>query len=53
MLFDDKTYIKIDGKIQRLRNNPSPKGVGRLGGTGIGSETESIGCFMRLIRRIK
>jgi len=21
----DKTYIKIDGKIQRLRNNPFPK----------------------------
>jgi hypothetical protein len=34
MLFEDKTYIKIDGKIQRLRNNPSPKGVAKLGGWG-------------------
>lgn len=26
---DDKTYIRIDGNIQRLRNNPFPKmGVG-------------------------
>jgi len=24
-LFDDTAYIRIDGNIQRLRNNPFPK----------------------------
>ena len=45
----------LDGKIQRLKNNPFPKGVAKLrgGGTNIELETESTGCFMRLIRRIK
>ena len=31
---DDKTYIRIDGQIQRLRNNPFPKGVAKLRGGG-------------------
>ncbi|MEA1869292.1 MAG: type II toxin-antitoxin system RelE/ParE family toxin [Euryarchaeota archaeon] len=31
---DDKTYIRIDEKIQRLRNNPFPKGVAKLRGGG-------------------
>lgn len=31
---DDKTYIRIDGNIQRLRNNPFPKGVAKLRGGG-------------------
>ena len=29
---DDKTYIRIDRDIQRLRNNPFPKGVKKLRG---------------------
>ena len=31
---DDKTYIRIDENIQRLRNNPFPKGVAKLRGGG-------------------
>ena len=31
---DDKTYIRIDENIQRLRNNPFPKGVAKLRGWG-------------------
>ena len=52
---DDRTYSRIDRNIQRLRNNPFPKGVKKLRGgeTGIESEKENTGCFMRLTRRIK
>jgi len=31
---DDTTYIRIDRDIQRLRNNPFPKGVKKLRGGG-------------------
>ena len=31
---DDKTYIRIDRDIQRMRNNPFPKGVAKLSGGG-------------------
>jgi len=31
---DDKTYLRIDGQIQRMRNNPFPKGVAKLRGGG-------------------
>jgi len=31
---DDKTYIRIDGNIQRLINDPFPKGVAKLRGGG-------------------
>ena len=31
---DGKTYSRIDGNIQRLRNNPFPKGVAKLRGGG-------------------
>jgi len=31
---DDKTYIRIDRDIQRLRNKPFPKGVEKLRGGG-------------------
>jgi mRNA interferase RelE/StbE len=31
---DDKTYIRIDRNIQRLQNNPFPKGVKKLRGGG-------------------
>ena len=29
---DDKTYLRIDRNIQRLRNDPFPRGVKKLAG---------------------
>jgi len=31
---DDKTYIRIDREIQRLRDDPFPRDVKKLGGGG-------------------
>jgi len=37
---DGKTYTKIDRNIQRLRNNPFPRGVKKLRGGGADIESE-------------